>query len=147
MSTTTTDTMAGMRIGELAEQAGVNVQTVRYYERRGLLRDPRRRGTGYREYTAATLARLRFIKRAQELGFTLAEIDELLALRQQPGATAAQVKARAEEKIARIDERLRDLERIRSALAHLAGRCEGGRAPVGDCPFLDVLGALPGGPE
>ena len=131
-----------MRIGELAERARVNVQTVRYYERRGLLDDPRGRGSGYREYGDATLARLRFIRRAQELGFTLAEIEELLTLRRERGTTAAAVKLRAEEKIAEIDARMRDLERIRHALAHLAGRCRGGRAPVGDCPLLEALGAL-----
>ena len=136
--------MSAMRIGELAGRAGVNVQTVRYYERRGLLDDPRGRGGGYREYTAATLERLRFIKRAQELGFTLAEIDELLTLRLDRETTAAEVKARAEEKIAQIEARQRDLERIRHALSHLAGRCHGGRGPVGDCPFLEELGAIGG---
>jgi MerR family copper efflux transcriptional regulator len=134
--------MSGMRIGELAERAGVNVQTVRYYERRGLLDDPRGRGSGYREYTEATLARLRFIRRAQELGFTLAEIGELLALRLDRHTTAAEVKARAEAKIAEIESKLRDLEQIRHALTHLTGRCHGGRGPVGDCPLLEELGAI-----
>ena len=131
-----------MTIGELAARAGVNVQTVRYYERRGLLDAPTRRPSGYREYDAGALDRLRFIRRAQELGFTLAEIDELLALRLDPHTTAASVKARAEEKIAEIDGKLRDLERIRHALTHLAGRCRGGHGPVGDCPLLEALGAL-----
>ncbi len=131
-----------MRISELAGRAGVNVQTVRYYERRGLLDDPRGRGSGYRAYTDATLDRLRFIRRAQELGFTLSEIDELLALRVDRGATAADVKARAESKIVEIEGKLRDLERIRHALTHLAGRCRGGRGPVGDCPLLDAMGPL-----
>jgi MerR family mercuric resistance operon transcriptional regulator len=131
-----------MRIGELARRAGVNVQTVRYYERRGLLDDPRGRGDGYREYGADTLERLRFIRRAQELGFTLTEIEELLTLRLDPDTTAAQVKARAEAKISAIEGKLRDLERIRHALAHLAGRCRGGRGPTGDCPLLDALGPI-----
>ncbi|HEY0970717.1 MAG TPA: MerR family transcriptional regulator [Gemmatimonadales bacterium] len=131
-----------MRIGELARHAGVNVQTVRYYERRGLLDDPRGRGDGYREYGADTLERLRFIKRAQELGFTLSEIEELLTLRLDPHTTAADVKARAEEKIVEIEGKLRDLERIRHALTHLAGRCRGGRGPTGDCPLLDALGPI-----
>jgi MerR family mercuric resistance operon transcriptional regulator len=131
-----------MRIGELARRAGVNIQTVRYYERRGLLPAARRLPSGYREYTDAGLDRLRFIRRAQELGFTLAEIDGLLSLRLGRRTTAADVKTRAEAKIAAIDERLRDLERIKSALAHLAGRCEGGQGPVGDCPLLEALGPL-----
>ena len=131
-----------MRIGELAQRAGVNVQTVRYYERRGLLDDPRGRGAGYREYGDATLDRLRFIRRAQELGFTLSEIEELLALRLERGTAAADVKARAAAKIVEIEARLRDLERIREALTHMAGQCRGGRGPAGDCPFLDALGPI-----
>ena len=140
--------MAGMSdnpkvtIGELARRAGVNVQTVRYYERRGLLDEPHRGDSGYREYDASVLERLRFIRRAQELGFTLGEIGELLQLRLEPSTTAGAVKARAERKIAEIDGRLRDLTRIRDALAHLAGRCHGGRGPTGDCPLLDALGPL-----
>lgn len=133
---------ATMLIGELAQRAGVNLQTVRYYERRGLLEDPRGRGAGYREYGEATLERLRFIKRAQELGFTLSEIGELLALRVDPTTTAGTVKARAAEKIVEIETKLRDLERIRHALVHLSGECRGGHGPVGDCPFLDALGPL-----
>ncbi|HEU4564453.1 MAG TPA: heavy metal-responsive transcriptional regulator [Gemmatimonadaceae bacterium] len=140
--TTTTPVAAPMTIGELARRAGVNVQTVRYYERRGLLDPPRRRASRYREYGPATLERLRFIRRAQELGFTLGEIVELLALRLDPGTTAADVKARALQKIEEVDRRIRDLERIRHALAHLAGQCRGGRGPTGDCPLLDALGPL-----
>lgn len=131
-----------MRISELAQRAGVNVQTVRYYERRGLLRDPRGRGDGYREYSGTTLERLRFIRRAQELGFTLAEIEELLALRLGRGTTAADVKARAARKIVEVEEKLRDLQRIRDALTHLAGQCRGGQGPVGECPLLDALGPI-----
>ena len=131
-----------MTIGELARCAGVNVQTVRYYERRGLLDEPARRASGYREYGAVALDRLRFIRRAQELGFTLTEVGELLALRLDPGTTAADVKSRAQQKIAEVDAKLHDLERIRDALTHLAGTCRGGRGPAGDCPLLEALGPL-----
>lgn len=131
-----------MTIGELARRVGVNVQTVRYYERRGLLPKPDRTPSGYREYTEGTLDRLRFIRRAQELGFTLSEIGELLVLRLDPHTTAAAVKARAGIKIADVDRRIHDLQRIKHALTHLAGRCHGGRGPVGDCPLLDALGPL-----
>ena len=131
-----------MTIGELAERAGVNVQTVRYYERRGLLAKPRRTDSGYRTYTDVTLDRLRFIRRAQELGFTLSEIGELLVLRLDPHTTASTVKARAEAKIADVDRRIHDLQHIKHALVHLAGRCHGGRGPLGDCPLLDALGPL-----
>lgn len=131
-----------MKIGELASLAGVTVQTVRYYERRGLLGEPERRASGYREYGDAAVDRLRFIRRAQELGFTLAEIGELLVLRLDPGTTASAVKARASEKIDEIDRKIRDLTRIREALEHLAGRCRGGRGPTGDCPLLEALGPI-----
>lgn len=131
-----------MQIGEIARRAGVNVQTVRYYERRGLLDEPQRRESGYREYTDGALQRLRFIRRAQELGFTLGEIGELLALRLDPGTSASDVKARALAKIDEVDARIRDLTRIRAALAHLAGTCRGGRGPTGDCPLLDALGPI-----
>jgi MerR family mercuric resistance operon transcriptional regulator len=131
-----------MKIGELAAQADVSVQTVRYYERRGLLPEPERRASGYREYDPAILTRLHFIKRGQELGFTLDEIGDLLALRLDPRTPASAVKARAEAKIADIDHKLHDLERIRHALVHLAGHCHGGRGPVGDCPLLDALGHI-----
>jgi MerR family transcriptional regulator, copper efflux regulator len=131
-----------MKIGELASGAGVHIQTVRYYERRGLLPEPERRPSGYRAHGPETLDRLHFIKRAQELGFTLTEIRDLLALRLDPHTPAAAVKARAEAKIADIDRKLHDLERIKHALVHLAGHCRGGRGPVGDCPLLDALGRI-----
>jgi Cu(I)-responsive transcriptional regulator len=141
MATSATDA-SRMTIGRLAEQAGVGVQTVRYYERRGLLPAAPRRPSGYREYDGAALDRLRFIRRAQELGFTLAEIAELLALRLDPRTTAADVKARAGRKLESVAGKIRDLERIRDALTHLAGQCRGGRGPTGDCPLVEALGPL-----
>lgn len=134
--------MDTMKIGEFAGRAGVNVQTVRYYERRGLLPEPQRRESGYREYDEESLERLQFIRRGQELGFTLAEIEELLTLRTDPETTAAEVKARAEAKIADVAERIADLQQIKHALEHLAGQCQGGAGPTGDCPLLTELGAL-----
>lgn len=136
--------MGAMKIGEFARRAGINVQTVRYYERRGLLPEPERRESGYREYTADALNRLRFIRRSQELGFTLTEIEELLSLRTDPSTTAAEVKAHAEAKIAEIEAKIRDLRQIHSALGHLAGQCRGGTGPTGDCPLLEAMGPLEG---
>jgi len=133
---------ATMTIGELARQAGVGVQTVRYYERRRLLPKADRRPSGYRAFPAVALERLRFIRRAQELGFTLAEITDLLALRLDPHTTAADIKARAGQKIGEIERKISDLERIKHALTHLAGRCRGGHAPTSDCPLLEALGPL-----
>ena len=118
------------------------MQTVRYYERRGLLPAAPRRPSGYREYDGAALDRLRFIRRAQELGFTLGEIADLLELRLDPRTTAAEVKASANRKLESVAGKIRDLERIRDALTHLAGLCRGGRGPTGDCPLLEALGPL-----
>lgn len=134
--------METMKIGEFARRAGVNVQTVRYYERRGLLPEPARWASGYREYTAGCLERLRFIRRSQELGFTLGEIEELLALRTNPQTSAAEVRARAEAKVADIQAKIRDLQTIQRALEHLAGQCRGGEEPTGDCPLLAAMGPL-----
>ncbi|MEO7103165.1 MAG: MerR family DNA-binding protein [Gemmatimonadaceae bacterium] len=131
-----------MKIGELASSAGVHIQTVRYYERRGLLVDPRKSAGGYREYDTTTIHRLRFIRRAQELGFTLGEISELLVLRLDPETTASSVKTRASEKIEEIEEKIHDLERIRNALTHLASDCHGDSGPTGDCPLLEALGPI-----
>lgn len=131
-----------MTIGELAERLGVNVQTVRYYERRGLLVPAERRASGYRVYTETAVHRLQFIRRSQELGFTLGEIRDLLELRLDPDTRAADVKQRATQKIDEIDGKIRDLEQIRSALSHLAGSCSGGRGPTGECPLLEALGSI-----
>jgi Cu(I)-responsive transcriptional regulator len=133
---------AEMTIGEIASSAGVSVQAVRYYERRGLLAPAARRPSGYRAYAAAAVDRLRFIRRAQELGFTLSEVGELLALRLDPGTTAADVKQRARRKMEELDAKIDDLQRIRGALSHLAGTCRGGRGPTGDCPLLEALGPI-----
>src|SRR6266581_4304729 len=101
--------MHGFKTSEVAKQGGVNLETIRYYERRGLLPKPPRTPAGYRTFDAAALRRLRFIKQAQALGFSLKEIKELLALRLDPRASCADVRRRAEAKIADIDEKLRAL--------------------------------------
>src|SRR2546422_2080942 len=97
------------KIGEVAAKAGVNIQTLRYYERRGILQEPVRRPSGYREYQPETVQVVRFIKRAQELGFTLAEIEELLRLRHDRTATCAEVRRAATVKIEDIDRKLKSL--------------------------------------
>lgn len=130
--------MAALTIGQLAEAAGVNLQTVRYYERRGLLPEPPRLPSGYRQYPEADVVRIGFIRRAQALGFTLKEIAELLSLRMQPGTTPAQVRDRVTEKIADVEAKIAGLERIRGALSRMAGACDV-HGPLGDCPFLEAL--------
>ena len=120
----------GMRIGQLAAQAAVNVQTLRYYERRGLVSAARRQASGYREYDADAVGRVRFIKHAQALGFTLVDIAELLE-----NTACPDVQARAERAIERIDGKLAELERMRTILSELTAECRR-QGLKGDCPIL-----------
>lgn len=129
-----------MQIGELAQRADVNVQTVRYYERRGLLPEPDRTRSGYRRYDEHDLLRLRFILRAKGLGFTLSEVGELLALRVDPRRTAEDVRARALEKIADTESKIRDLEGIRAALERLVQTCDA-HGPPEECALMHAIGA------
>src|SRR5687768_6273446 len=108
-----TQSMKQLTIGQLARDADVNVETVRYYERRGLMPEPARRDSGYRLYTAEDLERMRFIRRAKELGFTLREIEELLSLRSESAERCGEVSARARRKIQEIEAKIRDLDRMR----------------------------------
>src|SRR5947207_4045264 len=103
--------MKPLTIGQVARSAGVGVETVRFYERQGLLEEPARRESGYRQYPDDVVARLRFIKRAKELGFSLKEIKELLALRVDPDTTCAEVRSKAAAKIADIKEKIQALQR------------------------------------
>ncbi|MDR3619532.1 MAG: MerR family DNA-binding protein [Paludisphaera borealis] len=128
----------GLTSGALAESAGVNVETLRFYERKGLLPTPPRRASGYREYPTEDVQRIRFIKRAQELGFSLVEIKELLALRVRPGATPADVKTRAEEKLADIRRKIASLKAMEKALKKLNETCSG-HGPMAECPILHHL--------
>ncbi len=125
-----------MTIGRLAACAGVNLETIRYYQRRGLIDEPRKPYRGHRTYSAAALTRLRFIKRAQAMGFTLDEIAELL--RPDVENCCAHAKALAVRKLAMIEQKLADLAAIRDRLAVLVDRCESEKFAV-PCPILDVL--------
>ncbi len=127
-----------MTIGQVASGAGVNVQTVRYYERRGLLPEAPRTSGGYRMYDPEAIARLRFIKRSQDLGFSLEEITELLELRVEHGAACATVEAKAKEKIAMVEEKIDELQRIKAVLDELSRACDL-REPTSDCPILEAL--------
>lgn len=128
-----------LTIGQLARAAGVGVETLRFYERQGLVPEPERSpSSGYRRYSPQTVRRVRFIRHAKELGFTLKEIQELLELRVDPGSTCADVRRRAEDKLAGIERRLARLERMRSALRSLSERCRG-HGPVDECPILEEL--------
>jgi Hg(II)-responsive transcriptional regulator len=134
---------AGLRSGEVAARAGVNVETLRYYERRGLLREPPRRTSGYRAYPPDTVRLIRFIKRAQELGFSLHEVEELLTLRDSRRGSCSRVRAAAQEKMADIDSRLAQLRAMRSALETLVATC-GEPASQRRCPLLESLEDFPG---
>lgn len=133
MSTTET-----MTIGTLAEAVRVGRETIRFYERKGLIDDPPRSPAGYRLYPPQTVARLRFIRRAQELGFTLAEISELLDLRIENESVCSTVEARARGKLVQVESKIADLQRIGQALGRLVVKCTA-REPTGDCPILEEL--------
>jgi MerR family mercuric resistance operon transcriptional regulator len=127
--------MKEMTIGVLARSAGMNLETIRYYQRRGLIDTPRKPPGGVRHYAANTLAHLRFIKRAQQLGFTLREIGDLLEL----GAGAcAETRVLAEARLADIETRLHDLQAMRRTLARLIQACRAGREAA--CPIVESLG-------
>lgn len=130
--------MAGMTTGQLAARAGVNTQTLRYYERRGLLPRPARTRAGYRQYPSDAANRLKFIKRAQDLGFSLTEIRELLRLRVRDLSACDSVKQKTQAKLAVVDQKLRELERIKRSLEQLVAACDAQR-PTGDCPVLKML--------
>jgi Hg(II)-responsive transcriptional regulator len=130
--------MNKLTIGQLAKQAQVNVETVRYYERRGLLPAPPRRESGYRQYSPQDVAYLQFIRRAKTLGFSLTEIADLLALWVDPETTCGDVRAQAERKLTDVDAKIRALKRIKGALTQLVAACNG-QGPMSACPILEAL--------
>ncbi len=130
--------MTANTIGRVARKAGVGVETVRFYERKGLIEQPPRKGNGFREYPVDAVRRIRFVVHAKELGFTLREILGLLSLRSQSAESCDSVKEQAEVKIADIEEKIRGLRRMKSTLRKLTQACER-REPTAECPLLDVL--------
>jgi len=130
--------MGAVTIGRLAKQAGVNIDTIRYYERHGLLPEPARRASGYREYTATDLDRLRFVRRAKDLGFTLAEIAELLSLTAARGNDMRGVKRKAEERLEHVEHKIKELQRVRRGLKALIAACPG-HGELGHCPIVAAL--------
>ena len=133
--------MATLTTSELARQGGVNLESIRFYERERLLPKPPRTASGYRMFTAEDVRRVRFIKRAQELGFSLREIKELLALRFDPDTSCGDVRKRAETKLSDIDQKISDLKRMRKVLARLTTACPGRGNPSG-CPILESLDSV-----
>lgn len=130
--------LQGLSAGKLAKAAVVNVETLRYYERRGLLPEPPRKESGYRVYPETAVERLRFIKGAQVLGFTLDEIHDLLNLRVDEQAHRTDVRQRAQEKVIDIDRKIKALEAMKEALNDLIEQCHGD-GPIADCPILEAM--------
>ncbi len=130
--------MSSMTIGQVAKLADVGVETLRFYEREGLIEEPPRRASGYRQYPTHTVDRVRFISRAKELGFTLKEIKELMSLRDGGGKRRGEVRAIAEAKMRDIDQKLARLQAMRSALYSLIETCACGTGPLA-CPILEAL--------
>jgi Hg(II)-responsive transcriptional regulator len=129
-----------LKIGEVAERGGVNLQTIRYYEREKLLPEPPRLPSGYRMFPEQTVHRVRFIKRAQELGFSLAEIRDLLSIQVDPRKECSDVKRMAKTKIADIEEKIRTLEAMKRVLGGLMKLCPG-QGPSSECPILESIEA------
>ncbi|MEO7073118.1 MAG: heavy metal-responsive transcriptional regulator [Rhodanobacter sp.] len=129
---------ASLTIGTIAKRVGVAIDTIRYYEREGLLPEPQRRASGYRSYGQSTVLQLRFIRRAKDLGFTLAEIRELLALSADRQHGVKAVKQRAQRRVDALDVRIAELQRVRDGLVQLVQACPGHGQPE-DCPILLAL--------
>jgi Hg(II)-responsive transcriptional regulator len=130
--------MEKISIGKLAKQANVNIETIRYYERRGLIAEPPRNKSGHRQYSEDAVKRTDFIKRCQSLGFSLKEIEEVLNLRMLQGSTCADMKLRVTEKLNDVDKKIKELTNIRDALSRLKKKSTG-RGPIGKCPIIEEL--------
>ena len=131
-----------MRIGTAAGQAGVNIQTLRYYERRGLLPKAPRRTSGYRDFADDAVRMVRFIKRAQDLGFSLDEVEELLRLSHDKRRDRSRIRSVAERRIRQIEQKVSELRAMRRALSHLVHCCAEGTTL--ECPIIEALDGAAG---
>ena len=127
-----------LTIGKLASESGVGVETLRYYEKEGLIPAPPRRASGYRQYPYDSIKRVKFILRAKDLGFTLSEIKELLSLRLHARSNCTKVKAKAKQKLSEIQVKIESLSQMKEALDLLVKACDG-KSDVGDCPILSAV--------
>ncbi|MFC4324252.1 MerR family transcriptional regulator [Litchfieldia salsa] len=130
--------MEGLTISKVAKQSNINLETVRYYEKRGLIPEPPRSESGYRIYSTDIVDRIKFIKRAQELGFTLNEIEELLLI-SEGGHNALTVKNFTTEKIKEVNEKINDLIQIKNTLEDLLRDCPADGTPTSKCPIIQAL--------
>lgn len=131
--------MKRLTIGQLAKESGVRTDTIRYYEQLGLIKPEGRSESGYRLYSDDAIRLVQFIRRAKDLGFTLAEIKTLLTLKASQTATCNDMRERAEEKLEEAKENIKHLNRMHDALEKLAQECPGGDMPLSKCPILDYL--------
>lgn len=130
--------MSVYSIGQVAKQSGVSVETVRYYEKEGLLEVPERKESGYRQFKGDTIARLSFIQQAKKLGFSLKEIGELLSITSDATTVCNDVKQLSQDKLVDIENKIKMLQQMRKSLKKLIDVCPG-QAPINDCPILDAL--------
>lgn len=131
--------MKTLTIGKLASACEVNIDTIRYYERKNILNPVGRTETGYRLYSSDSIARLQFIRTAQTLGFTLSDISELLDFQSNDDIDCGDVKQKAQQKIQNIDDKINHLVNIKSALSELAESCPGQGSPTSECTILNAL--------
>jgi len=130
--------MTLLSIGKVAKRAAVSVETIRFYERKGLLVEPERKASGYRQFSENDIRKLVFIQHAKNLGFSLNEIKELLSLQTDSHSTSREIKDMAEQKLHDIEEKIEMLQRMRKTLKHLVDKCPG-HGPTSECPILDAL--------
>jgi MerR family mercuric resistance operon transcriptional regulator len=131
-----------LKIGQVAKESGVGVETVRFYESEGLIALPKRSASGYRQYSASTIEQIQFIQHAKKLGFSLKEVSEMIKLRSAPNARCDRVKTTASAKIADIQEKIDALEQMKTALQPLVDQCKSSD-PISDCPILNALDEIP----
>lgn len=130
--------MQAMNIGRLAKLAQVNIDTIRYYEQQNVLPSPARSASGYRQYGQSDLERLRFVVRAKDLGFTLAEIRDLLSLTEERGSDMRGVKHKAEARLAQVEQKIAELRRVKRGLKKLIDACPG-EGELKGCPIVAAL--------
>lgn len=131
--------MSNLTIGTLASESGVGIQTVRFYERKGLIRRPAKRAVGYRQYSPDDVKRIQFIKRRQELGFTLQEIKEILELNTSQRATCSDIQKKSSAKLKEIVEKIRDLQQMKRTLDKLSKACGDSKKAAAECKILDCF--------
>ncbi len=129
--------MKRLTISQVAKGANVNVETIRYYEKLGLISKPPRTEAGYRQFPSEVIQRIKFIKRAQELGFTLLEVSKLLVVSDGGDYNCYDIQQFATKKLEEIEQKMRDLEKIKSILQDLSNKCPGQGSPINKCPILE----------